>query len=93
MKLGVEVLTGSLFYVEIDEEETVCSLKKKIASKMEIEASRILLTHRDGHLLKDDQCSLSEYDCRDGSNIYLFFTTPPPECSSWPTTFQDYMSL
>ncbi|WOK99735.1 hypothetical protein Cni_G08447 [Canna indica] len=93
MKLGIEILTGRFFYIEIGDEATVESLKKEIARKEEeeVEESRLLLMHSSGRLLKDDNTALAKYGCRDGSILYLFFC--PPGASPWPNLFEDRMAL
>ena len=73
MRLAIEIITGRFFYVEMREEATVESLKKEIASKEGFEENRLLLVHRNGCLLKNDQCALRDYGICDGTLIYLFF--------------------
>jgi len=73
MRVAVEIITGRLFYIDIEEEATVESLKKEIASKESLEESRLVLVHRDGEVIANDQCTLKDCQVFNGTVIYLFF--------------------
>ena len=74
MELVVEILTGRFFHVEVEDDATVGSLKKAIASKEMFQEQRLVLMLSNGRLLRDDQCALAECGVVDGSIIYLFFS-------------------
>ncbi|KAL6493116.1 hypothetical protein OROGR_032875 [Orobanche gracilis] len=77
MKLVAEILTGTLFYVEVEEDATVRDLKRKIENQENLPSDRLILildTERQQRILMDkDQVPLKFYGARDWSRIYLFF--------------------
>ncbi|PIM99498.1 Ubiquitin-like protein [Handroanthus impetiginosus] len=94
MKLVAEILTGALFYVEVEENSTVGDLKKVIGNQENLPSNRLILflnVDQRNSLLENDEVSLKEYEVQDGSHIYLFFKplddcVPPispstPQCS------------
>lgn len=91
MKLGIEIITGRFFYIEIGEEETVGSLKREIANKEPFKESKFLLIDKTGRQMADDQCKVLEYDCHDGSILHLIFV--PIESSYPPDYFEDNGTL
>ncbi|XP_054811592.1 uncharacterized protein LOC129312858 [Prosopis cineraria] len=89
MKVAVENLTGTLFYVQMSNDATVADLKKEIGAHQKIPCDRLIL------LLDTDLCPLmnhdededqrvSLHDCgvQDGSHIYLFFNPIEDESNS-----------
>jgi len=73
MRVVVEVIAGKLFYIDIEEEATVESLKKEIASKESLQESRLVLAHRNGEVIANDQCTLKDYQVFNGTIVNLFF--------------------
>ncbi|XP_022989504.1 uncharacterized protein LOC111486561 [Cucurbita maxima] len=77
MKLVAENLTGSLFYVEVDDGATVLDLRTEISSQQSLPSDRLLFVpdHDRGRLISvaDDGISLVDFGLRDGSLIYIFF--------------------
>ncbi|XXG80798.1 hypothetical protein AAC387_Pa09g1576 [Persea americana] len=78
IKLVIEILTGRLLHIEMDKSAVLGELKKEIAAKETIPEHRIILVHSNGCLMMDDQISLSDYGCQEGSHIYLFFSEAQP---------------
>ncbi|GMG98673.1 hypothetical protein Nepgr_000513 [Nepenthes gracilis] len=76
MKLAVEILTGSLFYVEVGGDATVADLKREISTQENLPCERLILyLHKDHFgLLHDDELLLTECGVHDSSHIYLFFS-------------------
>ncbi|CAL9124277.1 unnamed protein product [Musa acuminata var. zebrina] len=91
MELVVEILTGRFFHVEVEDDATVGSLKKAIASKEMFQEQRLVLMLSNGRLLRDDQCALAECGVVDGSIIYLFFTSVGNP--NWLTFFEDFVTF
>ncbi|KAJ0054416.1 hypothetical protein Pint_02063 [Pistacia integerrima] len=77
MKVVVEILTGTLFYIQVANDATVADLKKEIESQQKLPCDRLilLLDNDKSHLMSQDQDEVSLVDCgvKDGSHIYLFF--------------------
>ncbi|CAL9090415.1 unnamed protein product [Musa textilis] len=88
MKVGIEMLTGKLFYVEAEDEATVGGLKREIARKEELEESRLLLVDCSGNLLQDDDRALAASGCCDGSIIRLIVL--PVGDLAWPRLLEDW---
>ncbi|GER47939.1 ubiquitin family protein [Striga asiatica] len=86
MKLVAEILTGKLFFVEIENDDTICDLKRKIGTQENLPSERLILIldNADQERLKmdRDETPLDCYGVRDGSHIYIFFE-PPNEVSSY----------
>ncbi|XXG54473.1 hypothetical protein AAC387_Pa03g2341 [Persea americana] len=74
MELVMEILTGKLFHVQIDQSATVKELKKKIAMQEALPEYRLILVQRSGPPIKEDQSSLADYGVKEGSHIYVFFS-------------------
>ncbi|CAJ1979035.1 unnamed protein product [Sphenostylis stenocarpa] len=77
MKVVVENLTGTLFYVQVSNDATVEDLKKEIEAQQKLPCDRLILV-LDAHecpLMSKEEEKLSLVDCgiQDGSHIYLFF--------------------
>ncbi|KAI5344855.1 hypothetical protein L3X38_012732 [Prunus dulcis] len=66
MKVVVENLTGTLFYVQVGNKATVADLKREIESPTEAPLRP--------HLIKDDVDGvlLVDYGVQDGSHVYMF---------------------
>nr|CAD1819174.1 unnamed protein product [Ananas comosus var. bracteatus] len=95
MRVGVEILTGRFFNVEVEEEATVEVLKKEIASKEEtLHENRLILMLSNGRLMRDDRRTLAMYGVTEGSIIYLFFTSlGSSHYPSWFTYFEDFVTF
>ena len=77
MRVVVENLTGTLFYIELGNDATLADLKKEIEDQQNLPSDRLILildTNR-SHRMNDDGDGVSLVDCgvQDGSHIYLFF--------------------
>ncbi|KAL5991901.1 hypothetical protein ACLOJK_012812 [Asimina triloba] len=82
MKVLVEILTGRLFHVEIEEGATVGDLKREIAASDEsLPEHRLVLVLGNGPLMKSDAQPLTDYGVTHGSHIYLFFVPLLPSSS------------
>lgn len=80
MKLVVEILTGNLFYIQVDDNATVDDLKKEIEVQENLTRDRMILIvdSKDENKLiikEDDGASLADFGVQDGSHIYLFFNS------------------
>ncbi|KAG4175073.1 hypothetical protein ERO13_A11G161900v2 [Gossypium hirsutum] len=78
MKLVVEILTGNLFYVQVEDDATIDGLKKEIEAQENLARERMILIvdSKDENQLitkEDDGASLADFGVQDGSHIYLFF--------------------
>jgi len=77
MKVVIENLTGTLFYVQVGNDATVEDLKREIEAQLKLPCDRLIL------ILDADCCplmtkdeekeSLVDIGIQDGSHIYLFF--------------------
>ncbi|KAM1048718.1 hypothetical protein ACFX15_027316 [Malus domestica] len=81
MKVVVENLTGTFFYVQVGNEATVADLKREIEAQQKLPYDRLILildTHSDNRycsrLMNDDVDGvlLVDYGVCDGSHIYVF---------------------
>ncbi|KAM1063704.1 hypothetical protein ACFX2A_028436 [Malus domestica] len=81
MKVVVENLTGTFFYVQVGNEATVADLKREIEAQQKLPYDRLTLildTHSDNRycsrLMNDDVDGvlLVDYGVCDGSHIYVF---------------------
>ncbi|KAL5794045.1 hypothetical protein ACOSP7_002639 [Xanthoceras sorbifolium] len=94
MKVVVEILIGTLFYIQVGDDATVADLKKEIAAQEKLPCDRLILVLDSGNddqerpILTDDQDGDSLVDCgvKDGSKIYLFFKSIDDE-STHPFVF------
>lgn len=77
MKLVVQNLTGSLFYVEVEDDATVYDLRTQITAHHNLPSDRLIFIpdHNRDRLIcdGDDGISLVDFGVRDGSHIYIFF--------------------
>ncbi|CAL1393851.1 unnamed protein product [Linum trigynum] len=78
MMVAVEVMTGSLFHVNVEEDNAkVADLKRAIAAQQKLPFDRMILLLGDGCCISDDDDDLTLDECGihdNGSRIYLFFT-------------------
>ena len=77
MRVVVENLTGTLFYIELGNDATLADLKKEIEDQQNLPSDRLILildTNR-SRRMNDEGDGVSLVDCgvQDGSHIYLFF--------------------
>ncbi|KAJ6371890.1 hypothetical protein OIU77_002249 [Salix suchowensis] len=93
MKVAVEILTGTLFYIEVGNDATVADLKKEIGAQQKLPQDRLILflDNKQTRLISDqdqgDGATLVDCGVRDGSHIYLFFDPVDLDESSdhsWP---------
>lgn len=73
----MEVLTGTLFYIQVANDATVADLKREIGGQQKLPRDRLILLLNSDHsrpLSQDhDEISLADCGVKDGSHIYLFF--------------------
>ncbi|KAJ8749400.1 hypothetical protein K2173_018892 [Erythroxylum novogranatense] len=79
MKVVVEILTGALFYVQLNNDATFADLKRDIAAQQNLPHDRLILcleNSQNNHLIirHEEEASLIDFGIRDGSHIYLFFS-------------------
>ncbi|ONI22334.1 hypothetical protein PRUPE_2G122300 [Prunus persica] len=81
MKVVVENLTGTLFYVQVGDKGTVADLKREIEVQQKLPYDRLIFIldtddhdHHRCHLIKDDVDGvlLVDYGVQDGSHVYMF---------------------
>ncbi|KAF9663277.1 hypothetical protein SADUNF_Sadunf17G0021500 [Salix dunnii] len=91
MKVVVEILTGTLFYIEVGNDATVADLKKEIGAQQKLPQDRLILflDNKQTRLISEEGDGATLVDCgvRDGSHIYLFFDPVDLDESSdhsWP---------
>ncbi|WCJ32022.1 hypothetical protein M5689_013467 [Euphorbia peplus] len=89
MKLVVEILTGNLFYIELENDATVADLKREICAQEMLPHDRLilLLNNNRSRLIMnkekgDDETPLADCGVDDASHIYLFFIPPDDHQSS-----------
>ncbi|KAK9284926.1 hypothetical protein L1049_024107 [Liquidambar formosana] len=76
MRVVVEIMTGTLFYIEVADDAMVADLKKEIEAQEKLPRDRlILIVYDDDHsrLMSESELPLVDYGVRDGSHIYLVF--------------------
>jgi hypothetical protein len=77
MRVVVENLTGTLFYIQVGNDATLADLKKEIEAQQKLPCERLILILDTNlrRLMNDDGDGVSLVDCgvQDGSHIYLFF--------------------
>ncbi|KAL2489465.1 Ubiquitin-like superfamily protein [Forsythia ovata] len=75
MKVVAEVMTGKLFYIQVEDNATVADLKREIGIQENLPGDRLILMLDDNprRLMDKNNVSLTEYGVREGSHIYLFF--------------------
>ncbi|KAL8026725.1 hypothetical protein ABFX02_14G047600 [Erythranthe guttata] len=95
MKLVAEIMTGSLFYVEVKEDDTVGDLKREIGDQENLPTDRLILILDDSYnnrtLMDSNETLLKDYGVRDSSLIYIFFE-PVDDIDSPPSSPKDYAS-
>ncbi|GAB2274881.1 hypothetical protein Dimus_009652 [Dionaea muscipula] len=76
MKLVVEILTGSLFYIQVDDDASLADLKREIADQENFLVGGLVLYLYDDQsgLMIGDNLHLKEFGVCDSSHIYLLFT-------------------
>ncbi|KAL0432437.1 UNVERIFIED_CONTAM: hypothetical protein Slati_2578000 [Sesamum latifolium] len=94
MKLVAEILTGSLFYVEVEDDATVGDLKKKIGQQENLPTRRLILMldTDERPLLKRNDVCLKDYGVQDNSHIYIFFKPLDHDSPSSSSTSKDTAS-
>ncbi|XP_057785836.1 uncharacterized protein LOC131025618 [Salvia miltiorrhiza] len=95
MKLVAEILTGSLFYVEVGADATVGDLKKEIGKQENLPGDRLilLLDAEERYSLDKDEASLKDYGVEDSSHIYIFFQDNIAASSASPLTPKESTSV
>lgn len=88
MRLVVEILTGALFYVHVDNDATIGDLKREIGSQQNLPHDRLILILDTNQSPmnggdQEDEAPLSDCGVKDGSHIYLFFS-PVDDASTHP---------
>ncbi|GLT27752.1 hypothetical protein SLA2020_027270 [Shorea laevis] len=88
MRLVVEILTGTLFYVHVGSDATIGDLKRVIGSQQNLPHDRLILILDTNQSPmnggdEEDGASLSDCGVKDGSHIYLFFS-PVDDDSTHP---------
>ncbi|GMN58122.1 hypothetical protein TIFTF001_027230 [Ficus carica] len=77
MKVVVENLTGTLFFIQVGNDATVAELKREIEAQENLPCDRLILIPdaKDSHPISDDDdgASLVGHGVQDGSHIYVFF--------------------
>ncbi|KAL9340130.1 hypothetical protein Peur_066349 [Populus x canadensis] len=80
MRVVVEILTGTLFYIQVGNDATVADLKKEIEAQQKLPQDRLILflSNKRRHLINEEGDGAALVDCgvQDGSHIYLFFDIP-----------------
>ncbi|KAK7257525.1 hypothetical protein RIF29_31559 [Crotalaria pallida] len=96
MKVVVENLTGTLFYVQVGNDATVEDLKREIEAQQKLPCDRFILVLDADHspLMRKDEENATLVDCgvQDGSYIYIFFNPLDNESDNqvvftWPDNF------
>ncbi|EEF35166.1 uncharacterized protein LOC8270263 [Ricinus communis] len=96
MKVVVEILTGTLFYIQVGNDATIADLKREIGAQQKLPHDRLILflDNSRSSLIDEigDATSLVDCGVHDGSHIYLFFN-PLDDGSThhfvftWPDSF------
>ncbi|KAE8654951.1 hypothetical protein F3Y22_tig00117034pilonHSYRG00300 [Hibiscus syriacus] len=86
MKVVVEILTGNLLYIQVDDDAKVNDLKQEIEARENLASDRMILVvdHKDRNRIitkEEDGASLVDFGVEDGSHIYLFFSPLNTESS------------
>lgn len=80
MRVVVENLTGTLFFVQLGCNATVAELRREIGAQENLPCDRLILIldHRPIYDHNDDEIdgriSLTDHGVCDGSHIYIFFS-------------------
>lgn len=67
MRLMVEILTGILFYIQLDNNATVADLKREIEAQQELPQDRLIM------FLDNNQSHLIIYQDGDGTSLIVGF--------------------
>ncbi|KAJ9177477.1 hypothetical protein P3X46_012693 [Hevea brasiliensis] len=77
MRVVVEILTGSLFYIQLGNDATVADPEREICDQQKLPQDRLILfvDNYQSRLIDEDRDGTSRIDCgiHDGSHICLFF--------------------
>lgn len=96
MKVVVQNLTGTLFYVQLGNDATVGDLKREIETLHNLPCDRLILvpdSHRCPLMTTDKEGTLL-VDCgvQDGSHIYLFLNPLDDDsCNHFVFTLPDFL--
>ncbi|KAF7142100.1 hypothetical protein RHSIM_Rhsim06G0158900 [Rhododendron simsii] len=73
MKVVVEMLTGTLFFVQVSDNATVADLKREIGAQENLPHDRLILILGGDltRLVNENDISLVDYGIRDWSHVYL----------------------
>lgn len=73
----MEILTGTLFYIQVGNDATVADLKREIGDQQKLPHDRLILflDNTQNRLIDEDGDAAALVDCgvHDESHIYLFF--------------------
>ncbi|KAJ0434013.1 putative Ubiquitin-like domain-containing protein [Helianthus annuus] len=75
MKVMVEIFTGKIFYVQVEDNATVLDLKKEISAQEKLPDYQRLILLFDNNVVDQNEASLVDYGIQDSSHLYLFFNT------------------
>ncbi|KAK7404919.1 hypothetical protein VNO78_05973 [Psophocarpus tetragonolobus] len=93
MKVVVENLTGTLFFIQVGNDATIGDLKKEIEAQQKFPSDRLILVPDVDHCplmsMEEENASLVDCGIQDGSHIYLFFNPIDDDYNdhfmfSWP---------
>ncbi|CAN4122808.1 unnamed protein product [Withania somnifera] len=76
MQVVVEIMTGTIFHVQVGENAMVKDLKIGIHNQENVPSDRLILLMDIGNdhlMINGDEKPLSEYGVQDGSRLYAFF--------------------
>ncbi|GAA0185030.1 hypothetical protein Leryth_023309 [Lithospermum erythrorhizon] len=82
MKVVVEILTGTMFYIQVENNATVSDLKRAIEAQEKHRYDRLILILKlvlSCIIMNEDDYPLTTYGVGDSSHIYLFFFPPPDD--------------
>ena len=74
MQIFVKTLTGKTITIDVQENETISSIKSKIKDKIEIPTDHQRLIFSNKQL--DDNCTLKDYDIHRESTLHLVVRLP-----------------
>lgn len=91
MRVVVENLTGTLFYIQLGNDATVSELKREIEAQEKLPCDRLILipdTNPCSPIRDDDGgASLVDHGVQDGSHIYIFFIPLDENDDASPPSF------
>ncbi|KAI8551890.1 hypothetical protein RHMOL_Rhmol06G0222400 [Rhododendron molle] len=84
MKVVVEMLTGTLFFVQVSDNATVADLKREIGAQENLPHDRLILILGGNltRLMNENDISLVDYGIRDWSHVYLILAPLTSDGSS-----------